>query len=697
MLEKGFGVLAPSLALSVGKTVCFPPSSTISNGALVLQMMKTQNITSLMTVPTILEEIVQGSAAKQLASLDFVVVGGGPIKVAVAETLHANSVTLLNHFGATELGALAPIFRPDKSYDWRYLRLRKDLGLELKRIESPAVTSSEYKIVGRPFGSNTDFELQDSVERNPSNPEVEVKLMGRKDDLIILATGEKVSPYLMEDMLERDSRIKRAIVFGTGQFEVGVLLEPVSVNNGSEEEFVDSIWPVILDSNNKVDQHACITTKAAVLVKPLGKNVPLSDKGSPQRKEVYSVFESEIRSLYEKLETNMPGISVVSIDPEDPRSSFRRIVQPCLPSYIKPDTWKDSDDFVQLGLDSLQATQLRRSLDQSFRRSVCEAPYSQGLPMNFVYSHSSIQKLVKAFENLDHTHRSSVAKSALMSDLIDKFTFISENGASLTSIDTILLTGSTGNLGSHLLQVLSEHPRVPHVVCLIRAKSTTSPSSLLKAAMSVQRKALDDRGINLSEDAWSKLRILVWQPGKDRLGLKEEDYYHLASTITHIFHGAWPMDFQMALSSFEAQMQTLHDLVGLARLAHRLRPMMKPRIVFASSIAVVGKYVVDRSSMGLIPELPLYDWTKAPLAMGYAEAKWVCEQVMASAYNTLQCEMQPMIIRIGQLTGSQTSGYWSVKEHFPTLVKWSIAVGHLPDLRGVSNNSRIVPPPPPAN
>ena len=226
-------MLAPSLALSVGKTVCFPPSATIGNGALVLQMIGDQGITSLMTVPTILEEIVQDSAAKKLGSLDFVVVGGGPMKTTVAETLHESSVNLLNHFGATELGALAPIFRPGKSYDWKYLRLRTDLGLQLKRIESPA--NSGYKIVGKPFGSNTDFELQDSVELNPLNPEVEVKLTGRKDDLIVLATGEKVSPHLMEFMLEQDPRIKRAIVFGTGQFEVGVLLEPVSPTIDSEE------------------------------------------------------------------------------------------------------------------------------------------------------------------------------------------------------------------------------------------------------------------------------------------------------------------------------------------------------------------------------------------------------------------------------------------------------------------------------
>ena len=686
MLEKGFGVLAPSLALSVGKTVCFPPSTTICNGALVLRMMEDQKMSSLMTVPTILEEIVQGSAAKKLGSLDFVVVGGGPIKNAVAETLRANDVNLLNHFGATELGALAPIFRPGRSYDWKYLRLRTDLGLQLKRTEPSAGANSGHKLVGRPFGSKTEFELQDSVEINPLNPEVEVRLTGRKDDLLVLATGEKVSPHSMELILERDPRVKRAVVFGTGQFEVGLLVDPISPVINSDE-FIESLWPVILDANKKVDQHACITTKAAILLKPPGKSIPLSDKGSLQRKEVYSAFESEISSVYDRLEEGMHGTSAVAIHPENPRKGLREIVQISLMQNVKPNTWKDDDDFVQLGMDSLQATRLRRTLEQSLRKSIYKDQYSGGLPLDFVYAHSSIQKLIEALHSSTGIRSSPVAKSWLMCDLSRKFAFFDENGPSMTGVNTILLTGTTGNLGSHLLQIVSEQRRVPSVVCLVRAKPDTPPGSLRKLVVSAQQEALDARGIVLSEAAWSKVNILAWQPGKDLLGLEEEDYHHLTQTTTHIFHGAWPMDFQMELSSFELQIKALQDLINLARFAHRFRPSLKPRIILASSIAVVGNYAVDRSGMVTVPEIPLNDSTRAPLMMGYAEAKWVCEQMMESAYNVLQCEVQPMIVRIGQLTGSQISGYWSVKEHIPVLVKSSMAIRHIPDLHGVSSSS----------
>ncbi|KAL8994550.1 MAG: hypothetical protein Q9169_005514 [Polycauliona sp. 2 TL-2023] len=679
-LFHGFGVLAPALALSVGKTVCFPPSDVIGNGSFVLKMLRSQNVTSLMTVPTILEEITQASAAKQLASLDFVVVGGGSTKPAVANDLHENGVSLLNHFGATELGALAPIFRPEKSYDWRYLRLRNDLGLQLKQTKLEDA-KLEYKLSARPFGSTKDFELQDSLEVNPLSPSREVKLMGRKDDLLVLATGEKVSPQVMEEALAQDSRIKRAVVFGNGQFEVGVLVEAAQAVDCNEADFVDSIWPSILEANSKVDQHAVISTKAAVLVKPHDKNIPLSDKGSPQRKDVYSVFKSEIETLYDLIEQSTLPVVATELDKHDLRGSLRNIVQSCLPKFIKTETWNDDDDFVQLGMDSLQATRLRRILSQSVQRSSFATAYPEGLPADFVYTHPSIAQLITGIHNPGSADSSVSSTTKLMRKFTEMYSFTS-NGSPRQGHHTVLLTGATGNLGSHLLPILCELTHVSHVISLVRIRSETPVGNTASAAVSTQKAALEARSINLSKKAWSKVKVLAWQPGKNYLGLKDDEYHQIASTVTHIFHGAWPMDFRMKLSSFENQIKALHDLIELGCLAHRLTPTSRPRLILASSIAVVGNCSDDQKVEGMVPELPLHDPERGPLAMGYAEAKWVCEQVVESAYNSLQSEMEPMIVRIGQLSGSQTSGYWSTKEHFAALVKASKTIGYLPDLRG---------------
>ena len=214
-----------------------------------------------MTVPTTVEDIAllpdfESDAAPHLAKLDFVAVGGGGLKIQVGSRLHDHGVALLNHFGATELGALAPIFLPDKDYDWKYLRLRRDLNLQLEIVESRKDQNHICKLIGYPFGWNTPFELQDSLEANPLKPRWEVKILGRNDDPIVLATGEKVLPYPLERSLESHPLIKRAVVFGNGQFEIGVLLEPFSEIIGLQDAFLDSAWQQLQKANKTVDSHA---------------------------------------------------------------------------------------------------------------------------------------------------------------------------------------------------------------------------------------------------------------------------------------------------------------------------------------------------------------------------------------------------------------------------------------------------------
>ena len=49
----------------------------------------------------------------------------------------------------------------------------------------------------------------------------------------------------------------------------------------------------------------------------------------------------------------------------------------------------------------------------------------------------------------------------------------------------------------------------------------------------------------------SKIQMLPWYVGQNSLGLGDQEYQMLASEVTHIFHGAWPMDFKLRLESLE--------------------------------------------------------------------------------------------------------------------------------------------------
>lgn len=56
-LFHGFGFLALSLSLSVGKRFCLPPSSLISNASLEISLLRRMDIRFLMSVPSNMENV----------------------------------------------------------------------------------------------------------------------------------------------------------------------------------------------------------------------------------------------------------------------------------------------------------------------------------------------------------------------------------------------------------------------------------------------------------------------------------------------------------------------------------------------------------------------------------------------------------------------------------------------------------------
>jgi thioester reductase-like protein len=115
------------------------------------------------------------------------------------------------------------------------------------------------------------------------------------------------------------------------------------------------------------------------------------------------------------------------------------------------------------------------------------------------------------------------------------------------------------------------------------------------------------------------------------------------------------------------------------------------RLLFASSIAVVGRYpIVNPSGPGDVPEIPLEPENTDDF--GYPEAKWVCEEILLKTNEIFGVKTDdlkvPLLrtssVRIGQMTGPEQSGAWNETEHFPIIVRTSQMLQALPDIDGVS-------------
>ncbi|POR35295.1 L-aminoadipate-semialdehyde dehydrogenase [Tolypocladium paradoxum] len=685
-LYHGFGLLSPCLSLSVGMTCCFPPATIIPAARSTIQLLQVLGAKSLMTVPSIVDDILSLPGAEALSatdllqSLKFVAVGGGSLAIEKSSQLRRNGIKLLNHYGVTEIGAIAPIFCPGLDYDSNYLRLREDLNLELRQIPG----SSRYKLVCTPVGWDSEFEVKDEMERNPRSDRMEVRILGRSDDLIVLKSGEKVMPRALETTLMNDPLIRTAVCVGSGHFEIVVLVEPSSVASDDAQAVRRRAWELTSKLNPTLDQHGRVSSEKSIIIKDPRKPFPVSDKGSIMRREVMERFNREIDAAYSELETSSCG-SEASLDFGDMMSSVRRLVNAVAGSWLQNSarTLEPQDDFFQRGMDSLEATRLARLLSPAVSKQIPVSGHQRHISAEFIYANPSIRLLSQALERAMHRQGDEADRRDRvleMRQMVAEFAGDAGlHGAAPPPGYVVLLTGVTGNLGAHVLAQLVRNHLIRKVICLLRQKAQEeSPYERVQ-------KALTTAGLSVLAQDWSKIELQQSDPAQWPSDQNNEVLRELTRSVTHILHLAWPMDFHRTLQSFRPQLQELRALINLARAANSLRPSLRVRLVFASSIAIVRNFadIYPKPTNGNgVPEAVFED-PKVTTPMGYAEAKWVCERMMARVACESGTQVDAVVVRIGQLSGPERSeGRWKSSEHIPALVRASQKVGAFPILQG---------------
>jgi thioester reductase-like protein len=236
--------------------------------------------------------------------------------------------------------------------------------------------------------------------------------------------------------------------------------------------------------------------------------------------------------------------------------------------------------------------------------------------------------------------------------------------SNLTSRIQVVLTGSTGSLGTMLLKALLSDPNVSKVYCLNRSRN----------AQERHLKTFTDQGI--AELLSSKANFLQASFGDRHLGLTEEKYVSLQLNTDVIIHNAWAVNFNQRLESFEStHLRGVRNFVDFCLASTR-----RPHFLFVSSVSAVQNWSAINGSDVPVPECVVEDYSVA-LEMGYGESKHVSERVLGIA---AKAGVKASILRVGQIGGplAMNAGEWNTSEWFPTLLKTSKSIGCIPDTLG---------------
>ncbi|GKT63313.1 nonribosomal peptide synthetase [Colletotrichum tofieldiae] len=330
-------------------------------------------------------------------------------------------------------------------------------------------------------------------------------------------------------------------------------------------------------------------------------------------------------------------------------------------------------DFFTAGADSLQVIEAVRLLRGGLR-SLTSAIHTDTITTKVIYGNSTPRRLAR------YIIRSLVSEDGYEGDtedlneidamkaLKEKYSqgFIAAKSRRPEASEqgqTVILTGSTGTLGSYLLHQLVNSDRVKTVICLNRADD----GGLKKQAITMTERGLSTNYI----DKIQFYRYDLSQPG---LGLPPHVYAQLLEETDRIIHNAWPVNFNITVETFEPHIRGVRNLADFAAKSKK-----RIAVAFVSSVSTVSGW---DETLGPVPEETIKDMTLPRL--GYGRSKMIGSLILEDAAKV--GDFDSVIIRVSQIAGPEAAkGVWNPQEWLPSLIASSLYLKALPYNLGTLN------------
>ncbi|KAJ5430722.1 Male sterility NAD-binding [Penicillium cf. griseofulvum] len=660
------------------------PVGVLSTINLIDSLIDHTNIKIWSIIPSIVDDIGETPAVSaKFASAKIIIASGGKRtespKYIVISNQHKGPVTHASANKATKdvriynlTGTSEGLFQGSllvEREDWIYFSFHPYAGFDFRKIDEGihehwAVRNEEraalHQGIFHTFPDTKELTFKDLYAPHPTKPNLWI-YRGRTDDMLVLSNGEKLRPVTMEAIINSHPAVSACLIVGTGYTMTSLLVElavPEPSSTAEREAILDSIMEKVHAANAVGSKQARLFREYIWFAKP-GKPFVRTDKNTVKRRDTVIFYEKEIEQFYKSMEED--GNLAANIDITSPATISKGIhdlLVDALPEFkeIGPDV-----DLFSAGVDSLLAFSISNSLRSAVGKHNVSEERKLAVTSRFVYSHPTINALTEAVYDLVHNKMSGTETAVdLQRKSVDRFR--AKYTAGLGNGHTVILTGSTGSLGSYLLESLHQQHNVKTIYCLNRAEDGKAK----------QTAASESRGLTTD---WPSQRVEFIQVdiSKPNFGLAAEIYNTLLEQTTHIIHNQWPVNYNWDIASFEPHVRGVRHLINFSRSSNH-----NASLFFVSSVATVSHLGPD----GAVPEKSNYILTTE--LDGYGSAKHVSELILDDA--VALSGINASICRVGQIAGpvlrGAEKGMWGKHEWVPTLIASSKYLGVLPSTLG---------------
>ncbi|KZP19238.1 acetyl-CoA synthetase-like protein [Athelia psychrophila] len=284
-----------------------PPVMPTSDS--IIEHCKRTGVTGVFTMMGFLATWAsEPETVKWLTTMDFLAFSGGPLAVKTGDALSHAGVKLVNLYGSTEIGSVTKFSKNDTERspeDWNYVRFSDKVNIRWApqadgSFESQFLDTEVHRVSVHNLPDAKGYATNDCWVPHPTKSNF-WRFVGRLDDVIILASGQKVVPAILENVIMSSPLVIGMVVFGHGRLQVGLLLEPApGVVAGDLAGFRNRIWSVVEEANKSAPTFGRIF-KEMILVTAADRPLERTGKETVAKKATMKAYADEIDALYDRL------------------------------------------------------------------------------------------------------------------------------------------------------------------------------------------------------------------------------------------------------------------------------------------------------------------------------------------------------------------------------------------------------------